>query len=201
MTYKQFERMVRILEAGHFDGLGDYVANELELALSGASNQTRECLEPCLPHLRDAVELNCPPPTSEEAEELGYGVRLAPGWVFIAAANRKCGLSGSIELPDAEEMPDLSDIAPAYLWGAVSTLIDDVAAAQAASRPFPHVAALPKALLMRMGATGLRNLREWTSHLRKHRCNVDRTPLAMAIVGVAGTIGKLSAGGLIMLPA
>jgi hypothetical protein len=166
MTYQQvFKRMARVREApggrgtNGDKGLGDYVANEVKLALRGASRKTRDCLEPCLNHLRDAVELACPASALMARDGLlksSYGVMLEPGGVFIAAANRSHALtSRGIRPPDADELPDLSGCSPAAIWSVISMFIDDVAATwattSATSRPGPHGTALLTALLGRMG--------------------------------------------------
>jgi hypothetical protein len=193
-------RHARTFDADNED-LVDYVANTVRLEmLARASKATRECLEPCLPHLRDAVELACPVSTlmaQDGHPRFGYGLPLKPGEILVAVANRTFALIGmpTKELPDEEELPDLPACTPASLWHAISEMIDDVAAACRASKPLPHAAAVPYALLARMGASERRDLREMTDHLRK-----QQTPVAMVIVGIAGTIGDQAAGCLIRLP-
>jgi hypothetical protein len=126
----------------------------------------------------------------------GYGLPLKPGEVLVAVANRTFALVGRPmeELPDEEELPDLSSCTPASLWCAISEMIDDVAAAEGASRPLPHGTALPYALLAWMGATERRKLRETVDYLRK-----QKTLETMAIIGVAGTVGDQAAGALFTL--
>src|SRR6516165_2936389 len=130
--------LVRSLDANDED-LGDYAANTCK--------RTQECLEPSLLLLRDAIELACPASSLMDQDghpRVGYGLPVKPGEVLVAVANRTFALIGrpTKELPDEEELPDLSVFTPASLWCVISGMIDDIAAARRASQPLPHAAAM-----------------------------------------------------------
>src|SRR5262245_6782310 len=77
-------RMTHAVRPGS-EGLGSYVAHEVELAmLSGINKPTGAMLRPCLPHLSRVIE-HC----AAQGQRTAYGLTLKPGEIFIAAANRR----------------------------------------------------------------------------------------------------------------